>query len=356
MARRALKLPRVSVVLTARDADGSIGRAIESVLNQTLSDLELVVVDRGSRDRTRSLAERYAERDIRVEVIDAADGSHSGALVRGCAVARGAHLLFLNQRDWISPSFLDVAMACVEADGVDVVVPEFSIDSEQADGARMSSIIAHEARVWSDAASFHRAVPALVESGAFSLLAGKILDRRVLELALKDAGGFDDERGLMRSILGAIDRGSAVEGSRYHLTVAPPVRPVFDPDMFVRCVRDHEGLKGLYDSWGLLDDEASRTALYRHHLRDIVRCIENASVGSGAITSNERREVVQDIIDAPSTRACVDALRSASHEFGIIYTPIARRNAMACCMGARIQEIASRALMPSSPTTLPVNV
>lgn len=51
-------------------------------------------------------------------------------------------------------------------------------------------------------------------------------------------------------------------------------------------------------------------------------------------------------VDAAPTREAIEAVKESSHEFGIMYAPIARRSVMACFMGARIQDIVGRALLP----------
>ena len=61
--------PSLSIVLPARDAERTIGLAIESCLAQTLPDFELVLVDHGSEDATFSIMKKYARRDSRIEVL-----------------------------------------------------------------------------------------------------------------------------------------------------------------------------------------------------------------------------------------------------------------------------------------------
>lgn len=80
--------PRVSVVMPVRDGQRHLSEAIESVLAQTLSDLELVVVDDGSRDSTPAILEEAAGRDARITVHRQAPGGLTAALNAGCARAR----------------------------------------------------------------------------------------------------------------------------------------------------------------------------------------------------------------------------------------------------------------------------
>ena len=356
MARRAQKRPCVSVVLAAHDAAEHIGRAVESVLNQRFSDLELILVDCGSHDRTRAQLDRFAERDIRVDVIGVAGESCLAGRRAGLDAAHGDYILFLNQRDWLSQAFLDVLVAAAEADGADLVIPELSIDIEQPDGARVSSTLAHGACFWGTSEEFRAASAPLIENGAIAFAAGKLIRRSLVE-GLPSCAFDGDEQAFMVECVRGIERVAVVEGARYHLDLACGAgRESYEPGMFERCERDREGVMALYRDWGMSGDESVRRAIARRHLREVIRCIENASVGSGPASSADRRALVQRIVDAESTRESVRELKSLSHEFGIMYAPIARRSVTGCCMGARIQEIVGRALLPFAPAAVSARV
>ena len=91
--------PLVSVVMVAYNASRYIAQSIESVLNQTMQSLELVVVDDGSTDGTRTLVMEYSRRDHRVRYIAQ---HHSGITVarnRACEAARGSFIAVLDADD-----------------------------------------------------------------------------------------------------------------------------------------------------------------------------------------------------------------------------------------------------------------
>ena len=83
----------VTVVVPARDEEASIARCLESILAQTHRELQVVVVDGASRDRTRDVVERYAERDRRVELIESPFSTIPTSLNAGLGVARGRWLV-----------------------------------------------------------------------------------------------------------------------------------------------------------------------------------------------------------------------------------------------------------------------
>jgi glycosyltransferase involved in cell wall biosynthesis len=96
--------PLISVVIPAYNAERYIGEAIESVLAQTYSPLELIVVDDGSTDRTADVARAYAEATVIVQE----NGGPSAARNRGAAAATGEFLAFHDSDDAMTPDKLAV--------------------------------------------------------------------------------------------------------------------------------------------------------------------------------------------------------------------------------------------------------
>src|SRR5205807_956367 len=91
--------PRVSVVMPVRDGERFLVESVESVLGQTLSDLELIVVDDGSTDGTPGLLAGLARRDARVRVQTQPHGGLAAALNAGCAPASASLIARMDADD-----------------------------------------------------------------------------------------------------------------------------------------------------------------------------------------------------------------------------------------------------------------
>jgi peptidoglycan/xylan/chitin deacetylase (PgdA/CDA1 family) len=98
--------PRVSFIIPAFNAERTLIQALESVLAQTFSDWEAIVVDDGSTDGTAALAADFAARDGRIRLISQANGGVSAARNRGLAEAGGELGVFLDADDSILPEHL----------------------------------------------------------------------------------------------------------------------------------------------------------------------------------------------------------------------------------------------------------
>lgn len=100
-------LPRVSVVIPSYNHARFIGEAIESVLAQTMSSLELIIIDDGSRDDSVLVATAMAAEDDRIRVVRQDNAGSHAAINRGLSKARGAWLAVLNSDDIWEPERLE---------------------------------------------------------------------------------------------------------------------------------------------------------------------------------------------------------------------------------------------------------
>lgn len=105
----------LSVLLPARDAQATLGEALDSVLSQSFRDFEVVAVDDLSRDGTASVLEAWASRDRRVRAIRGPGRGISGALNAGLRHCRGAFVARMDADDVALPRRFELQLAALEA-------------------------------------------------------------------------------------------------------------------------------------------------------------------------------------------------------------------------------------------------
>lgn len=100
-------LPLITVTITVYNIEAYIGKAIESVQNQTYRNLEILLVDDGSKDNSGKICDDYAEKDSRIRVIHKANGGPSEARNLAMEQAKGEYLAFVDGDDWIEPEMYE---------------------------------------------------------------------------------------------------------------------------------------------------------------------------------------------------------------------------------------------------------
>ena len=92
------KSVRISVIVTAYNIENYLPGCMESLLAQTYSPMEIILVDDGSDDGTPGLCDRYARENDQVQVIHKENGGPSAARNAGLAVAKGDYIGYVLQR------------------------------------------------------------------------------------------------------------------------------------------------------------------------------------------------------------------------------------------------------------------
>ena len=111
----------ISVIIPIYNVEKYLRRALESLLKQTLSSWEAVLVDDGSTDRCGKIADDYALRDSRSKLLHHAKQGVSKARNAGMAQAVGKYLLFLDPDDFLHPQLMELCLRTAEAENADMV-------------------------------------------------------------------------------------------------------------------------------------------------------------------------------------------------------------------------------------------
>ncbi|WP_292559728.1 trifunctional glycosyltransferase/class I SAM-dependent methyltransferase/polysaccharide deacetylase [Mesorhizobium sp.] len=104
----------ISIVVPAHNAQATLARALDCLLDQEIADWEAIIVDDASTDRTPTIIAAYVERDARFRTLGSCAYSAAGARNSGISTARGQWLMFLDADDWVDASFLAKMLAALK--------------------------------------------------------------------------------------------------------------------------------------------------------------------------------------------------------------------------------------------------
>lgn len=108
-------LPMISVVVPLHNMEDYLEQCIASILNQTLSDFELILVDDGSTDESGAICDRMAVQDDRIRVIHRPCGGVSAARNTGLDAACGEYIMQVDADDYVEPELLEILLSlCLE--------------------------------------------------------------------------------------------------------------------------------------------------------------------------------------------------------------------------------------------------
>ena len=117
--------PKISIIVPIYNAQKTIERCIDSILNQDFSDFELILIDDGSKDNSGKICDTYAGKDQRVRVIHKENSGVSASRNLALREAKGEYLQFLDADDWITPNATRLLVESMETNDCDMVIADF---------------------------------------------------------------------------------------------------------------------------------------------------------------------------------------------------------------------------------------
>lgn len=107
-------MPQVSVIVPVYKVEPYLRRCVDSILSQTFSDFELILVDDGSPDNCPAICEEYAASDKRVCVVHKENGGLSSARNAGLRIAQGRYIMFCDSDDYVSPRWCEAMLSLAD--------------------------------------------------------------------------------------------------------------------------------------------------------------------------------------------------------------------------------------------------
>lgn len=112
--------PRISVIIPVYNVERYLPACLDSVLGQTVRDMEVICVDDESPDGSLAILRDYAARDARIRVISQKNKRQGGARNTGLDVARGEWVAFIDSDDWVDPDYFEKLLDAALRHGADM--------------------------------------------------------------------------------------------------------------------------------------------------------------------------------------------------------------------------------------------
>lgn len=115
----------VSIIVPVYNVEKYLERCIDSLVNQTLKDIEIILVDDGSTDSSGRICDEYAKKDKRIKVIHKENGGVSSARNKGIEKSKGKYIMFCDSDDWIEHNMLEILYDNIEKKKTDIIFSGF---------------------------------------------------------------------------------------------------------------------------------------------------------------------------------------------------------------------------------------
>ena len=117
--------PAISVIVVVYNAENTLTRCLDSIVNQSLADIELIIVDDGSNDGSRAIIERFSNTDSRIKSVHQKNSGVSIARQKGLDMVNGVYSIFVDSDDWIEPDMLELLYEKAQQDSSGMVFCDY---------------------------------------------------------------------------------------------------------------------------------------------------------------------------------------------------------------------------------------
>lgn len=114
-------MPSVSVIVPIYNVEEYLPRCLESLLNQTLQDIEIICIDDGSKDSSGAILDDYALRSTKIRAVHVNNGGVSRARNTALSIAQGDYIGFVDSDDYASPGMFSTLLEYARRSGADIV-------------------------------------------------------------------------------------------------------------------------------------------------------------------------------------------------------------------------------------------
>lgn len=143
-----MREPLISIIVPVYNVEKYLSKCLDSLVNQTYENIEIVCVDDGSTDSSGAICDEYAKKDARIKVIHKENGGLSDARNVGLETINGEYVMFIDSDDWIDKDTCDYCINTLKLYDVDLIL--WSYIREYKNNAKPKRLFMNESRYFDD--------------------------------------------------------------------------------------------------------------------------------------------------------------------------------------------------------------
>lgn len=323
-----VKKAKVSIIMPVYKVEEYVGKAIESIQAQTLTDWEFLIVDDGTPDKSGEICDEYAAKDERITVIHKENGGAPSARNVAIDKATGEYFYFMDSDDWAEPTMLEDMYNLAKKDEAQMVVAGFYIDTYCGGDKYITDDYMVEDMKFSDKESFRKNAYKLFDKNLLYTPWNKLFEAKYIkENNLKFPTTFWDDFPFVISVIRNIERVTVTSKQYYHFLRArtESETSAYRPGMYEKREEEHGWMMDLYKEWHI-GDGASTEMIARRYVERFIGCIENVTNPKCDMTKKEKKQEIGRMLQNPRLEKMLKKAKPRSLHMRIMLLPLRWKN------------------------------
>ena len=310
---------KVSLVVPVYNAEKYLAKSIESMLSQSLKEMELILVNDGSKDNSLAICEEYAKKDSRITVINKKNEGACIARNTGIARAKGKYIQLADADDYIDNNMLEEQYNLAEKTNAEVVMCGMKFDVHQKDGQVVISEAHYKDMVLSSQEEIKPIFMDLFDNLLFNYTHNKLYNAEFLKknnLKFIDWLPLDQDTNFNIDVFKVLNKLTISSKAYYHYvkTFEETIVTRYCANKFkVRTFR-YDRLKELLEAWGIYNNENKKklASMYIHH---VIECFEVYNHKKCTLTTKEKKDEIRKILETKQVKECISILDRANSTY-----------------------------------------
>ncbi len=315
---------KITAIMPVYNVENFIGKCIESLQAQTLTEWELIAVDDGSPDNSGAICDEYAKNDSRITVIHKENGGAPSARNTAIPKARGEYLYFVDSDDWAEPTMFEDMYRRAKENDAQLVVAGYYIDTYYSDTEFYTQEQSLPSRTFSSQRDFREYAHNMFDKNLLYTPWNKLFQRKYIEdNNIRFKNTFWDDFPFNLDVVRNVERVVLMEEKYYHFmrARADSETAKYRSDMYLKREEEHGWMLDLYAHWGVNSSE-SREMIYRRYIERIVGCIENVTNSACKLSRKEKMQEIKNMITSENVRTALKYAQPNSLVMKVMLIPI----------------------------------
>ncbi|MBQ8766732.1 MAG: glycosyltransferase family 2 protein [Clostridia bacterium] len=295
---------KITAIMPVYNVENFIGKCIESLQAQTLTEWELIAVDDGSPDNSGAICDEYAKKDSRITVIHKENGGAPSARNTAIPKACGEYLYFVDSDDWAEPTMFEDMYNSAKKNNAQLVVAGFYIDTYYSDTEFYTQSQTLPTKEFKSQREFREYAHKMFDKNLLYTPWNKLFERKyIMDNNILFKTTFWDDFPFNLDVVRDVERVVLLENCYYHFmrARADSETAKYRSDMYEKREEEHGWMLDLYKYWNVNSDE-SREMIYRRYIERVIGCIENVTNSACTLTFREKMQEIKNMITSEQVR------------------------------------------------------
>lgn len=311
---------KISVITPVYKVENYLEKCIDSILNQTFTDFELIIVDDGSPDACGTMADKYEKADSRVIVIHKENGGAPSARNAGIEIARGEYFYFPDSDDWIEPTYLEMLYDLAQKSGAEMVISGYTMEYFEQGESQIYSVSVEE-KIYSNRENVRNNLHSYFDNMMMAVPWNKLYKANYIrENKLKFPNVKWDDLHFNMEVIMDIDSVAISNSDGYHFfrsREGSETTTVFDGLLYKKRKEQFEHILKVYKHWNIKDKKIF-SVLYGYYASRLVQCVQEIAISS----EREKRRLIGEILHDELSRKAFGFGKINSKLLSIIAIPM----------------------------------